>query len=54
MIHPTRPPDIKECVIEKYFPNFLTKAYDVGSQKNRLNETVILSAHMCLNGCGRK
>ena len=33
----------KECVIEKLFFYFSTKTYVVGTQKNRLDETVILS-----------
>ena len=31
-----------ECVAEKYFFYFSTKTYVVGTQKNRLNETVLL------------
>ena len=32
-----------ECVTEKYFPYFSNKTYVVGTQKNRLIETVLLS-----------
>ena len=32
-----------ECVTEKYFSYFSTKTYVVFTQKNRLNETVLLS-----------
>ena len=31
------------CVTEKYFSYFSTKTYVVGTQKNRLNETVLLN-----------
>ena len=31
------------CVTKIYFSYFLTKTYVVGTQKNRLNETVHLS-----------
>ena len=34
---------IKECVTEKQFSQFSTKTYVVGTQKNRLNETILLS-----------
>ena len=34
---------VKECVPKIYFSYFLTKTYVVGTQKNRLNETVLLS-----------
>ena len=35
---------------EKYFSYFSTKTYVVGTQKNRLNETVLLSTqNTCLN-----
>ena len=40
--HRIRPPD-KECVTENYFSYFSTKTYVVGTQKNRLDETVLLS-----------
>ena len=34
----------------KLFSLFLSKTYVVGTQKNRLNETVLLSTlHICLN-----
>ena len=33
----------EECVTEKLFSYFSTKTYVVGTQKNRLNETVLLS-----------
>ena len=33
----------KECVTENYFLYFSSKTYVVGTQKNRLNETVLLS-----------
>ena len=32
-----------ECVTGKYFSSFSTKTYVVGTQKNRLDETVLLS-----------
>ena len=32
-----------ECVLEKYFLYYSSKTYVVGTQKNRLNETVLLS-----------
>ena len=32
-----------ECVSKNWFSYFSTKAYVVGTQKNRLNETVLLS-----------
>ena len=35
----------QECVKENYFSCFSTKTYDVGTQKNCLNETVLLSTH---------
>ena len=34
-----------ECVTTKYFSFFSTKTYVVGTQKNRLNETALLSTH---------
>ena len=33
----------QECVLENYFLYFSSKAYVVGTQKKRLNETVLLS-----------
>ena len=40
-----------ECVIENYLSYFSSKTYVVGTQKNRLNETVLLSTqNTCLNG----
>ena len=33
----------EECVTKIYFSYFSTKPYGVGTQKNRLNETVLLS-----------
>ena len=40
----------KECATENYFSYFSTKTYVVGTQKNRLDETVLLSTqNMCLN-----
>ena len=39
-----------KCVIEHYFFYFSTKTYVVGTQKNRLNEGVLLSIqNTCLN-----
>ena len=39
-----------KSVIANYFSYFSTKTYVVGTQKNRLNETVILSTdNTCLN-----
>ena len=32
---------IYECLLENYFLCFSTKTYVVGTQKNRLNETVL-------------
>ena len=32
-----------ECVTKIHFSYFSTKTYVVGTQKNRLNETVVLS-----------
>ena len=32
-----------ECIIENHFSYFSTKTYVVGTQKNRYNETVLLS-----------
>ena len=45
-----------ECVlVENYFSYFSTKTYVVGPQKNRHNETVLLSTqNTCLNGWVRK
>ena len=39
-----------ECVTENYFSYFSTKTYVVSTQKNRLDETVLLSTqNTCLN-----
>ena len=39
-----------ECVTENYFSYFSTKTYVVGTQKNRLHETVLMSTqNTCLN-----
>ena len=46
-----------QCVIENYisYMYFLTKTYVVGTQKNRFNETVLLSTqNTCLNCLGQK
>ena len=44
----------KECVIENYL-YFSTKTCVVSTQKNRLNETVLLSTqNICLHLCVRK
>ena len=44
----------KECVTDFFF-YFSTKTYVLGTQKNRLNETVLLSVHnICLNLWVRK
>ena len=44
-----RPPD-KSVQLKNYFSYFSTKTYVVGTQKNRLNETVLLSTqNICLN-----
>ena len=49
IISSTRPPKY-ECVTENYFSYFSTKRYVVGTQKNRLNETVCLSTqNTCLD-----
>ena len=43
-----RPPD--KSVPENYFSYFSTKTYIVGTQKNRLDETVLLSTqNTCLD-----
>ena len=43
------PPE-KKSIPENYFSYFSTKTYVVGTQKNRLNETVLLSTqNICLN-----
>ena len=40
----------KKCAIENVFSYFFIKTYVVGTQKNRLDETVILSTqNKCLN-----
>ena len=50
----TRPPD-KCMIIENYISCFSTKTYVVGTQKYRLNETVLLSTqNICLNSWARK
>ena len=41
-------------VIEKYYLNFSTKTYIVGTQKNRFNEMVLLSTQNMFNLMGRK
>ena len=33
----------EECIIDNYFSSFSTKTYVVGTQKNRLDETVLYS-----------
>ena len=44
-----------ECVLEKCFLYFSSKTYVVGTQKSRLNETVLLSTqNTCLNEWVRK
>ena len=46
MTHASR----KECVFENYYAYFSTKTYVVGTHKNRLNDTVLLSTqNTCLN-----
>ena len=37
---------IYECILEIYFLYFSSKTYVVGTQKNRLNETVQNTKHM--------
>ena len=45
-----RPPDKSAYIFENQFSYFSTKTYVVGTQKNRLNETVLLSTqNACLN-----
>ena len=40
----------KDVKLNNYFPYFSTKAYVVGTQKNHLNEMVLLSTqNICLN-----
>ena len=42
-------------ITENYFSYFSTKTHVVGTQKNRLNETVLLSTqNICLNCWVRK
>ena len=36
----------QECVTEKYFSYFSTNPYVVGTQMDRLNETVLLSTQI--------
>ena len=44
-----RPPDMS-AYLEKYFPYCSSKTYAVDTQKNRLNETVLLSTqNTCFN-----
>ena len=43
---------IKECITEKRFSKFSTETYVVGTQKNRLNETVLLSTKKYANNYG--
>ena len=45
---------IKECVLENYFLYFSSKTYVVGTQKNRLNETVLLSTQNTFKLMGKK
>ena len=53
MIHTQAPR--YECVTENYFSDFSTKTYVVGTQKDRLDETVLLSTqNTCLNWWVRK
>ena len=48
-----RPPD--KCVLENYFLYSSSKTYVVGTQKNRLNEKVLLSTqNICLNRWAKK
>ena len=48
-----RPPD-KNALAENYFSHFSTKTYVVGTQKNPLNVTVLLSTlNICLKWWGR-
>ena len=42
------------CVTEKYFPYFSTATYVVGTQKNRLNEMVLLSTQYMFRLLGKK
>ena len=43
-------PSDKSCVPENYFSYFSTRTYVVGTQKNHLDETVLLSTrNICLN-----
>ena len=45
----------QECVLENYFLHFSSKTYIMGTQKNRLNETVLLrTQNTCLNWWVRK
>ena len=45
----------RECILENYFLHFSPKAYVVGTQKNHLNETVLLSTqNICLKIWVRK
>ena len=38
-------------MVENYFSYFSTKTYVVGTQKNRLNETVLLGTHNIYLNC---
>ena len=43
-------PLVKRAYPKKIFSYFSTKTYVVGTQKNRLNETILLSTHnICKN-----
>ena len=45
----------EECIPKNYFSYFSSKTYVVGTQKNRLNETVLLSTqNICSNWWIRK
>ena len=45
---------IAKCVTENYFSYFSTKTYVVGTQKTRLNETVLLSTKNMFKVMGKK
>ena len=47
---PLTDPQIRVCLIENYLSQFSTKTYAMGTQNNRLGETVLLSSpNTCIN-----
>ena len=43
-----------KCIPTNYFSHFSTKTYVVGTQKNYLNETILLSTQNMLKVMGKK